>query len=424
MPDRRDPGMFSRMRAALQGERNAATLDAMRSAGRAVYEDLAIVDTHRDELRGAGHGPWDDTPDQASHALTTWNAYVLQTLGESLLDTAAAEGTGFVTPGTFDLAWRWFGQVQPWLSRARQARSNPGYDIRSELTPPVELAPWPPQPIQNEHLVAMLDADLRLRERAEYAVFSLESGRHPAYADDAVNRLRQLAAMAGSAADYARALRRSGSDPTTDRMAAANLCQALGTWYQIGQLAAFPALLQRFRVPRARPRFDPDRLPGGDSFNPWCLTDEATIEAWQADPTAVRSLDALWEADPDPAATLQIKAEIDLAVEEGAIVRVFLPGRITCYHRCPWSSLYEVRRSVTLAGRRLSALQQFTLDVSADSMYWGRPFVRRLVLGPFRANQPVRHAPRGMLPPSRVPRPPRPPRPPRVRPPAPPSREW
>ncbi|MGA8117508.1 MAG: hypothetical protein WCA46_28045, partial [Actinocatenispora sp.] len=390
---RRDPGVLSRMRAALQGERNAATLDAMRSAGTSVYEELSIVETRRDERRLAGHSPWDAPPDVASHALTTWNAYVLQTLGETLLDTAANGESGFVPPDTFDLAWRWFGQVQPWLSRARQARSNPGYDIRAELNPPVDLAPWAPHQVLDNHLAAMLEADVRLRERAEYAVFALESGKHPPYADDSVNRLRQLTAIAGSAADYARALRQAGHEPTTNRMATVNLRQALSTWYQIGQLAAFPALLRRFRLPRARPRFDPERLPGGDSFNPWCLTDEATVEAWQADPTAVRSLDALWEADPDPAATLQIKAEIDMAVEEGAVVRVFLPGRITCYHRCPWSSLYEVRRSVTLAGRRFGALQQFTLDVSAEAMYWGRPFVRRLVLGPFRANEPVRSSP-------------------------------
>lgn len=423
MPERRDTAK-RKMRAARRGERNTATLEAMRSAGTAVYEELTIVEAHQDELRAGNRSAWDSAPDTASHALTTWNAYVLQSLGETLLDHADAEQSGFVPPDTFDLAWRWFAQVQPWLSRARQARSNPDYDIRAELTPPVELTP-PPR--LDGYLGALLDAEVRLRERAEFAVFVLDKGKRPPYADDDLNRLRQLSAMAGAAADYARALRAAGGDEeeTTDRIAAANLGQALTTWYQIGQLAAFPALLRRFRLPRERPRFDPERLPGGDSFDPWCLTDEATLDSWRHDPAAVRTLDALWAADPDPALTLQLKAEIDRALEDRAITRVFLPGgadKITCYHRCPWSSLYEVRRTVTIAGRRLGVLQQFALDVSADGMYWGRPFVRRLVLGPFQANHPAMHAPRPMPITPRPSSPPRPSRPPR--PPIPPPPEW
>jgi hypothetical protein len=403
------PESKKRLKSARRGERNTATLEAMRAAGTSVYEELTILESHQDELRADDRGAWNDAPDRASHTLATWNAYVLHTLGECLIDRADPGKSGFVEPETFDLAWRWFGQVQPWLSRARQARSNPGYDIRAELTPPVELTPLP---THDGYIDALLDADARLRDRAEFAVFVLESGKRPAYADDDLNRLKQYAAMAGAAADYARGLRQADEEQTTSRIAAANLRQAVSAWYQIGQLAAFPVLLRRFRLPRERPRFNPDRLPGGDSFDPWCLTDEATLEAWQADPAAVRAIHAMWAADPDPALTLQIKAEIDRALEDNAIVRVFLPGpdKITCYHRCPWSSLYEVRRTVSIAGRRLGVLQQFTLDVSADDMYWGRPFIRRLILGPFQPNTVP-----GVVPPRPGPPPPPPPPPRRVR---------
>ncbi|GAA3512748.1 hypothetical protein [Actinocatenispora rupis] len=389
MAERRDPGVLTRMRAALQGERNAATLEAMRDAGTGVYEELSILETRRDERRAAGTSPWEVASDVASHELTTWNGFVLQTLGETLL-AADDAGSGFVPPGTFDLAWRWLGQVQPWLSRARQARSNPSYDIRAELTLPVDVSPWPTAPVSDTHLAALLEADSRLRERAEYGVFALDGAKRPPYRDDQVHRLRQYAAMAGSAADYARSLHGSGHEPTTNRIAAANLCFALSAWYRIGQLTAFPDLLAGLRLPRDRARFDPEQLPGGADFDPWCLTDEATVDAWRGDPGAVRAIDALWAADPDPAATLQVKAELDQAIDEGRIVRVFLPGKVTCFHRAPWSSLYEVRRAVTIAGRTFGVLQQFTLDVSAEEMYWGRPFVRRLVLGPFRINSAQR----------------------------------
>ena len=381
MAERRDPGVFTRMRAALQGERNAATLAALRDAGTAVYEELTHADA---ETIG-----WDSPTGTCSHALATWNAYALQTLGETLLDADGVD-SGFVPPATFDLAWHWLGQVQPWLSRARQARSSSAYDIRTELALPAEQTSWPADPVSGPHLRGLLDAEARLRERAEYAVYALGGQKRPAYQDDRMERLSQYVAIASAAADYARTLTGSVSEPTTDRIALVNLRQAISGWYQIGQLAAFPALLRRLRLPREHARFDLSRLPDGDRFDPWCLTDEATLAAWQADPRAVRQLTAMWQADPDPAATLQVKAEIELAVADGAIVRVFLPGKVTCFHRCPWSSIYEVRRpSVTIAGRRFGMLQQFALDVSADEMYWGRPFVRRLVLGPFQINAPI-----------------------------------
>jgi hypothetical protein len=383
MAERRDPGVFTRMRAALQGERNAATLAALRDAGTAVYEELTHVDADPDGATG-----WRGTTGSCSHALATWNAYALQTLGETLLDADDVD-SGFVPPATFDLAWRWLGQVQPWLSRARQARSSNSYDIREELALPAEQTSWPAEPVTPSHLRGLLDDEVRLRERAEYSVFALDKQKRPPYADADMERLHQFAAIAGAAADYARALTGAVREPTTDRIAVVNLRQALSGWYQIGQLTAFPKLLRDLRLPREHARFDLSRLPGGDRFDPWCLTDEATLSTWQADPAAVHALTAMWQADPDPAATLQVRAEIDQAAADGAIVRVFLPGKVTCFHRCPWSSIYEVRRAVTIAGRRFGMLQQFALDVSADEMYWGRPFVRRLVLGPFQINSPT-----------------------------------
>jgi hypothetical protein len=41
------------------------------------------------------------------------------------------------------------------------------------------------------------------------------------------------------------------------------------------------------------------------------------------------------------------------------------------------------RRPVTIAGRQLRPMQQFTFDVSAEEMAEGGQFVRRLLPGPF-----------------------------------------
>jgi hypothetical protein len=63
----------------------------------------------------------------------------------------------------------------------------------------------------------------------------------------------------------------------------------------------------------------------------------------------------------------------------------------TCYYECPWALLYEVRRPVTINGRSLRVLDQFTLEFAADDMPRGLPFRRGLLLGPFRMTNEVEY---------------------------------
>jgi hypothetical protein len=109
-----------------------------------------------------------------------------------------------------------------------------------------------------------------------------------------------------------------------------------------------------------------------------------TVARWQRDPRAVRAIEELWAWDPDPAATMALKAEIDAALRAGDVVPLAAPRNSTCYFECPWSALYEVRRAVRIGGRRLRVLQQFTLEAAADGMSRGLPFRRGIILGPFR----------------------------------------
>jgi hypothetical protein len=56
---------------------------------------------------------------------------------------------------------------------------------------------------------------------------------------------------------------------------------------------------------------------------------------------------------------------------------------------CPWPPIYQVRSRVRIAGKRLSAAQQFTFEVSAEQMGTGRGFIRRILLGPFTTTEEV-----------------------------------
>src|SRR5262249_50946199 len=152
---------------------------------------------------------------------------------------------------------------------------------------------------------------------------------------------------------------------------------------------AMPTLISRYR-PKAGPaRVDPETLPGGTRFDPWCLTDPATLRQWQADPRARKAIQALWAVDPDPARTLTIPAPIQPALQSGAITRVERMRKGSYYYCCPWSPVYQVHRPVKINGKQLSVPQQFTFDVSGEELADGGSFVRRIVLGPFQPTDEV-----------------------------------
>jgi hypothetical protein len=151
------------------------------------------------------------------------------------------------------------------------------------------------------------------------------------------------------------------------------------------------ALPTRYRTLRPVARLHPATLPGGPRFDPWCLTDTATLSRWQHDPRAAQAIAEMWQWDPDPAATLALKAEVDRAIADGDVVTLKAPRGSTCYYECPWAALYEVRRPVRIGGLSLLVLQQFTLEVAADDMPRGLPFRRGLLLGPFRPTEQVEY---------------------------------
>jgi hypothetical protein len=395
MADPLRPTLMTKMRASLGGERDAALLEALRAAGRVAYDELIAAEKVRDELTADGLSLWTSPAAASSQLLAAWNAFVLQTLGETFLDadyTANPGTVGYVPPVTYDQTSRWLAAVEGWVSRARQARVNPDYDISRELALPASLPPWAEvDPCPPEHLSALLAAIPPVREHVDVALFTLDKGGIPPQHRKAVNQLRQLAAEAAAATDYAMGLRTGRHNATLHELIENNLKRALELWFHAGQLAAMPQLLGSYRALRPAARPDVAMLPGGPRFDPWCLTDPATLRRWQHDRRAVQAITELWEWDPDPAATLALKAEVDAALAAGDVVPLTGPDDGSCYFECPWSALYEVRRPVTIGGRSLPVLQHFTLEIAADDMPRGLPFRRGVLLGPFRTTSKVEY---------------------------------
>ena len=393
MVDPLRPGIATRVRARLRGERTAEALEGLRAASVGVAIELGRAEEVRARLPVDGQSVWDCPRGVSSYLVASWNAFVLQALAAAMLDAdyRTDHGTvGFVPPVTFEQVWAWFSAAEGWLSLAQQASANPDYNVAAVVHLPAALPAWVArEPCPPAHIEALRVALPTIREHADLALFDLEEQAGDDRQRQAVNTLRQVAAEAGRAVEYAEALLATPAGQRLHELVETNLKRAAAVWFQFGQLAGIPSMIGGYRPSKGPARLDPDTLPGGGRFDPWCLTDPATLSQWQADPQACRAIDALWAADPDPARTLTILAQIGAAVAAGSVFRVTGAGRGTYYYGCPWPPIYQVRSRVRIAGKRLSAAQQFTFEVSAEQMGTGGGFIRRILLGPFTTTEEI-----------------------------------
>ncbi|MEV1175942.1 hypothetical protein [Nonomuraea sp. NPDC049784] len=389
---------MTRMAAAFKGEVRADELEAYRRAGGLVYTELEQAEALRSRLAAEGVNLWHGPQAAAGQLLCTWNAFVLQAIGEHLLDAdyAADPSTvGYVPQVTALQVDACFAQVENWVSRARQAAGNSRYLVENELLLPADLPEWAEaSPCPLPHLHGMLAAARAVRRHAEVALGVFE--QTVADADNhrhALERLRQLAAEAATAADYAEGLLDTHPAPRMHEAIEQRLQRALEIYYHLGQLIAMPGLIAGYKGPGVRQAVPPANLRVADArnFDPWCLTDPQKRSFWQADPRAHQAIKEMWDYDPAPAITLRIQAEIDAARQYGAITfATDAQGKpFGSYYCCPFSAIYLVRRPVVIAGRALRAMQQFTLEVSAEDVPKGGPFKREIIVANFRPTNEV-----------------------------------
>lgn len=126
------PTLWHRMCAAMIGEISADTLEAYRRASMAVYDALDHCKVHRKLAKDEGKNAWTLSSATKSEILCTWNAFVLQTLGDRILDADYQNDSstpGFVPPVTADQILSFYTQVEGWLNRAQQAHFNPEYKL-------------------------------------------------------------------------------------------------------------------------------------------------------------------------------------------------------------------------------------------------------------------------------------------------------
>lgn len=390
------PGLFGQLWARLSGEVSADTLEAYRRAGLAVHDLHADTDRRMEELKAAGSTMWSTTTGTQAERAFTWNAFVLQTLGDEFLDAdyrVQPSTAGFVPSVTAEQIMSFYAPVATWLSLARQAQSNPAY--KPDVGLPAELPPWSKvEPCPTSHMEGMLAATRILRTHAEAEMAGIDETTPPPEHERAIQSMRERFAAANSKADYAERLWATKPPADLHEQIEIQAKEALESYFELGQLAAMPSLADpakrlageaELRTARsAKPgRKVSRRKRAGD--DPWVLTDPGTLARWQRDPAARQAIQYMWENDPDPARTVAIQGEIQDAMDRGAVEYATNPSGapVGPYNCCPWAPVYIAKRAVTIDGTRLQPLQQFTYDVSAEDIPEGGTFERQILVANF-----------------------------------------
>lgn len=378
------PNFFGRLWARIQGEVSANTLEAYRRAGDAVYKLLDRAESHRLEHKVKGDNPWQVDPAHQAFFLASWNAFMLQTLGDKLLEAdykAEPATVGYLPRVTAEQAMAFYAQVEPWLSRANQAQSNPKYKL--DCAVPTELPAWvEAEPCPKPHLQAMLAATRTAHTHAEAALKVFEESDRPEERRPDLQKLHQTLGEANSKADYAQGFLGGAMTPEVHEAVEQHLKVALEGYYRLGQWLAMPGLLQPQPSSKRKSAkaLKAGALPGQAGFDPWALTDPRSVRLWKRDPKARQAIEFMWANDPDPAQTLAIQREIEQALIYGEIEH----AGIGHYYCCPWAAVFNVKRPLTLGGVRLEPRQQFTYDVSAEEVSEGGAFKREIMIGNFQ----------------------------------------
>jgi hypothetical protein len=387
-----NPSVWGRMFARFQGEVPGGTLEAYRRASLPVFELMDHAEARREACIADGLDPWTIPPATRAEILCAWNAFVLQTLGNDILNADYAgdpDTAGYVPQVTEDQLMSYFGQVEGWMDRAHQAQANPDY--RLDVVVPAALPPWSKaDPSPPSHLRGLVKAMAAVGEHAAAAMRFLPE-TEPAGPDQAerqkqVHRIRQLYASAQSKARYAAEMH--GADPSPGVRVQPYVREAIERFYELGQLIADPTLagggpaVATGLLSVGSPA-DPDRplLPSDPGFDKLILTAPAARDWLRTNGEARVSIDRFWRQDPDPAATLAIHAEIEAALAWGEVAYATNPTtgwRVGPWFRCPWGPVYEAKQQVWLDGVLLRPGEQFVYDVGAWDDTGDGAFTRRI----------------------------------------------
>ena len=250
------PSRWNRLMARVRRELPAADLDAYRAASLPVFELWEHVERRRQECRNEGLDAWQVPPATRAELVCAWNAFVLQVLGNCLLDAdyrGQPSTRGFVPRGTAEQIRQFYQEVEGWMVRAHQARANPAYTADVPL--PATLPRWSEDDHRSSsHLAGLRHAMRAVRGHAESALALLPDDvpgqpRQQAH----LARIRQAHAVAQSRARYAEEMFGPGPASPAHAFAEAYVRDAIERYYLLGQVVADPFLADKGDIAAHRP---------------------------------------------------------------------------------------------------------------------------------------------------------------------------
>lgn len=383
------PTLLNRVVARIKGEVSTETLEAYRRAGSTVYDLLEAAEKSHAEARATGQNAWTIPPARQAQLLFTWNAFVLQTLGDQFLDADYAADpltVGFVPPITAEQCQLFYDQVAGWLGQARQAECDPEYKVNQPL--PAPLPGWrEADPCPMAHLAAMVAALGSIRRHAEGQMAVFEGYGAPADKAKELGRIRQLMAESISKSEYAERLMSGRVNAELHEQIERQAQVAIEGFYRLGQLIAMPALALQEEAPKPKPA-EIAPLPAQSDMptDPWVMTDPSALAELKRNPEAVKAIDNMWRHDPDRATTLRIQAQIQVLKTRGEIDYARSPnGRRVGHYMCtPWAPIFVAKSRIEVAGETIGRGMEFTFEISAEGVNVGEEFRREIVKGPFR----------------------------------------
>jgi hypothetical protein len=348
-------GLRGKVGALARGEVPTASLNSYSAANQDAYNLLERVET------------------EGAARLAAWCAFVLQIHADNLAGSGSTPG--YCDPEVHGDATFLYELAAGWLDRARTAQLNP--DNALDV-----IVPQPYPRLHGSQNATQLSALRRTVETVESrlgaALATQRSGTIEA-------RLRPTMPALQAALDGAAGMSR-GREPNPELMARVvhALLAALGRGYEAGQVLAMPNLIADLAAatptgPSATSSATLQMfLPGDPGFDRWCLTDPIKRFKWTEEPGSIAMLDAFWEADPEPAKTLALQAQIAAALEAGTID--YMPEAAaslrTIARKCPWPGVLYSKGDLSVGEEQIETGDQFVLAVGSDEEAFQRRIVR------------------------------------------------
>jgi hypothetical protein len=233
--------LWDRIRAWLDFEAPASLLEAYRRARPSVVEALDLAQARWLGCTIDGLSPWTMPPAARAELLCAWNAFALQTLGDAILDAdyeANPATRGFVSPLSARQAQGFYAGVEGWLTRARQARADPGFLL--EVPVPAQLPEWVDstlEPLPAPLVQGLLRAMRSLEEQLAAVITLLPRAGRPSW-EAQLERVLQRYGSARSKARRAMVVHRTASARELDPELLPCARGAIEIFYELGQLIA------------------------------------------------------------------------------------------------------------------------------------------------------------------------------------------